>query len=222
MEKLEIPMEAAMPCKLRTTKRPNNLPNMWRETDDETKGSNNVQKTKHACIVEAHESTRKLSEEIDQEQKGRLIWTHKGEQSPFLLRWWTSLISKMRSWNRCCRKSNGCHCKITEWCRTSTRRSIRLHSSKNGGRSKIPESECPDIWIRLPRPEWPMSRSNIEDPVVHLEWNLHGHPLAGLLLGKTMLRKFFWDWDWEKSTESTIILIGIRGWYQNGWKKAEN
>ena len=46
---------------------------------------------------------------------------------------------------------------------------------------KIPESECPDIWIRLPRHKWPKSWSSMEDPVVPLERNLHGHPLAGLL-----------------------------------------
>ena len=46
---------------------------------------------------------------------------------------------------------------------------------------KIPKSECPDIWIRLPRHKWPKSRSSVEDPVVPLEWNLYGHPLAGLL-----------------------------------------
>ena len=45
-------------CKLRTTKRPNKL----QETDSETQGSNKIQKTKHACIVEAHESTRKRLE----------------------------------------------------------------------------------------------------------------------------------------------------------------
>ena len=56
--KSEIPLEAAMTCKLRTTKRPNKL----LETDSETKGSNKIQKTKHACIVEAHESTRKRLE----------------------------------------------------------------------------------------------------------------------------------------------------------------
>ena len=33
-----------------------------RETDDETKGSNDFQKTNDACIVEAHESTRKRLE----------------------------------------------------------------------------------------------------------------------------------------------------------------
>ena len=42
---------------------------------------------------------------------------------------------------------------------------------------KIPESECPDMWIRLPRHKWPKSWSSMEDPVV----NPYGHPLAGLL-----------------------------------------
>ena len=46
---------------------------------------------------------------------------------------------------------------------------------------KNPKSECPDIWNRLPRHKWPKSWSSIEDPVVLLEWNLYGHPLAGLL-----------------------------------------
>ena len=46
---------------------------------------------------------------------------------------------------------------------------------------KILKSECPDIWIRLPRHKWPKSWSSMEDPVGHLERNLYGHPLAGLL-----------------------------------------
>ena len=46
--------------------------------------------------------------------------------------------------------------------------------------SKIPKSECPDFWIRLPRHKWPKSWSSMEDPVVLLERNLYGHPLAGL------------------------------------------
>ena len=43
---------------------------------------------------------------------------------------------------------------------------------------KIPKSECPDFWIRLPRHKWPKSWSSMEDPVVPLERNLYGHPLA--------------------------------------------
>ena len=44
-----------------------------------------------------------------------------------------------------------------------------------------PKSECPDIWIRLPHYERPKSWSSMEDPVVPIERNLYGHPLAGLL-----------------------------------------
>ena len=35
--------------------------------------------------------------------------------------------------------------------------------------SKILNSECPDIWIRLPRHKWPKSWSSMEDPIVPLE-----------------------------------------------------
>ena len=58
-----------------------------------------------------------------------------------------------------------------------------IHPSKNERRSKmlkLPESECLDIWMRLPRHKWPKSWSNIEDAVVHLERNLYGHPPASL------------------------------------------
>ena len=65
---------------------------------------------------------------------------------------------------------------------------------------KIPKSECPDIWIRLPRHKWPKSWSSIEDPVVPLERNLYCHPLAGL--------------SWERQFE--IILL------KHGWEKIPN
>ena len=45
---------------------------------------------------------------------------------------------------------------------------------------KLPKSACPGIWIRLPPHKLPESCSDIEDPVVPLERNLYGHPLAGL------------------------------------------
>ena len=51
---------------------------------------------------------------------------------------------------------------------------------------KIPKSECPDVWTRLPRHKWPKSWANIEDPVVHLERNVYGHPSAGLPWQKTI------------------------------------
>ena len=67
---------------------------------------------------------------------------------------------------------------------------------------KIPKSECPDIWIRLPRHKWPKSWSSMEDPVVPLERNLYGHPLAGLLW-EGQFEKSLLEHGWEK-----VSLIG--------------
>ena len=54
----------------------------------------------------------------------------------------------------------------------------------------IPKSECPDVWIRLPRHEWPKSWAHIEDPVVPLQRIFFGHPLAGFLCSiGTWMRK---------------------------------
>ena len=65
---------------------------------------------------------------------------------------------------------------------------------------KNPKSECPDVWIRLPRHKRPKSWSIIEDPVVPLERNLCCHPLAGLL--------------WERQFEKILL--------QHGWEKVYN
>ena len=54
MKKLEVPVEAAMPCQMGTENRLQKL----RETASESDESSNILKTKHPCIVEAHESTR--------------------------------------------------------------------------------------------------------------------------------------------------------------------
>ena len=62
---------------------------------------------------------------------------------------------------------------------------------------KIPKSECPDIWIRLPRHKWPKSWSTMEDPVVPLERNLYGHFLAGLLCER-QFEKIPLKHGWEK------------------------
>ena len=55
------------------------------------------------------------------------------------------------------RKSRGCQFNSTYMCRTSSRRSICLHSSKDGGR--------PEMCIRLPRHKSLKSWSNWKDPV---------------------------------------------------------
>ena len=67
---------------------------------------------------------------------------------------------------------------------------------------KIPKSECPDIWIRLPRHKWPKSWSSMEDPVVPLERNLYGHPLAGLL--------------WERQFEKIPFEVRLGEGFQLG------
>ena len=103
--------------------------------------------------------------------------------------------------------------------RTSRRRSISLHPVKMEDAPrllKIPKSECPDIWIRLPRHKVPKSWSDIEDPVVN-DRNLCGHFLP-------LVERQGIGLDGENSTELEILLvhrkqgfkIGIRG-HQNVW-----
>ena len=53
------------------------------------------------------------------------------------------------------------------------------------------------MWIRLFRHNWPKSWSSMEYPVVPLERNLYGHPLAGLL--------------WERQFEKILL--------KHGWEK---
>ena len=45
---------------------------------------------------------------------------------------------------------------------------------------ELPKTECPTVWIRLPRNRLPKNWDNIDDPMVPLERNLHGHGLAAL------------------------------------------
>ena len=71
---------------------------------------------------------------------------------------------------------------------------------------KIPKSECPDIWIRLPRHKWPKSWSSIEDPVVLLERNLYGHPLAELLWER-QFEKVLLKYGWEKVSNLECLFV---------------
>ena len=65
----------------------------------------------------------------------------------------------------------------------------------------LTQSECPDIWIRLPRHTWPKSWSSMEDTVVPIERSLYGHPLAGLLWDR-QFEKFLVEHGWEKVPKS--------------------
>ena len=71
---------------------------------------------------------------------------------------------------------------------------------------KIPKSECPDIWIRLLRHKWPKSWCTGEDPVVPLERNLYGHPLAGLLWER-QFEKILLKYGWEKVSNWECLFV---------------
>ena len=71
---------------------------------------------------------------------------------------------------------------------------------------KIPKSECPHIWIRLPRHKWPKSWSSMEDPVVPLERNLYGHPLAGFLWNRPF-EKVLLKYGWEKVSDWECLFV---------------
>ena len=71
---------------------------------------------------------------------------------------------------------------------------------------KIPKSECPDIWIRLPRHKWPKSWSSMDDPAVPLERNLYGHPLEGLLW-EMQFEKIRLKYGWEKVSNWECLFV---------------
>ena len=70
---------------------------------------------------------------------------------------------------------------------------------------KIPKSDRPDVWIRLPRHKWPKSWSNIEDPVYLHERNLYGHPVARLLC-EGQFEKVLLGFVWGKSSELGMFI----------------
>ena len=71
---------------------------------------------------------------------------------------------------------------------------------------KIPKSDCPDNGIRLPRHKWPKSWSSMEDPVVPLERNLYGQPLAGLL-GDRQFENILLKHGWEKIPNWECLFV---------------
>ena len=73
---------------------------------------------------------------------------------------------------------------------------------------KNPYSECPDIWIRLPKHKRPKSWSSMEDPVVPLERNLYGHTLAGLW--ESQFEKVMFEYGWEKDIYWECLFVNRR------------
>ena len=85
---------------------------------------------------------------------------------------------------------------------------------------RYPKSECPDIWIRLPKHIWPKWWSSLEDPVVPLERNLYSHPLP-VLLWERQFEKVLLKNGWEKVPKWECYLytrkhfICVCGWHKN-------
>ena len=71
---------------------------------------------------------------------------------------------------------------------------------------KIPKSKCSDISILLPKHKWPKSWSSMEDPVVPLERNLYGHPLAGLK-EERQIEKILLKYGWEKVSTWECLFV---------------
>ena len=93
---------------------------------------------------------------------------------------------------------HGYHLQIAFLRWTSSRCSISLYPSKNGRCSqyswKFQNRSVQIFGFVWPRHKWPKSWSSMEDPVVPLERNLYGHPLAGLL--------------WERQFEKILLKHG--------------
>ena len=79
---------------------------------------------------------------------------------------------------------------------------------------KIPKSDCPDVWIPLPRHKWP--KSWVKKALLN-ETCMDTHLLASC--GKDNLWRFYWDLDGHKTelgmsicgSETRIVLVGKRG-----------
>ena len=80
------------------------------------------------------------------------------------------------------RKSNGWHCKTTRLRRTSSWCNIRITKVRLEDAPRllrIPKSECPDMWIRLPRTQ--------VGQTLKIQWFLSNETVRGVVVGKEPL-----------------------------------
>ena len=106
-------------------------------------------------------------------------------------------------------KRHGHHLQIARLRWTNSGRSVCFSQVKMEDAHKLlkfPKSERPDIWIRLPRHQWPKSWSTIEDPVFPLGRNLFGHPLAGLFWER-QFEKIFFKHGWEEVSNWECLFV---------------
>ena len=82
---------------------------------------------------------------------------------------------------------------------------------------KIPKSECPDIWIRLPRHKWDKSWSSMENPVVPLERNLSAGSQR-----KRKFEQFLLEMGWEKVPNWELVYCCLYTLITSFWLLKKN
>ena len=126
-----------------------------------------------------------------QRYKGRVVLrgdSVKDDSGAHAVFHWTGLVCVTNDWS----KGSWCHCKTTRLWRTSNWCSICLNQRMQDTPRllRIPKSECPDVWIRLPRP---MPRILVK------HWRSSGSswtkfvrtPTCSTIVWKTVRKKFY-------------------------------
>ena len=162
------------------------------------------------------------------QRQSRAPWWHCTKKRLWRRRifYWTGLVCALNDY----RKGRGCYCNcqidgqaadaVTAYTQVKLEDAPRL--------LKIPKSECPDVWMRLPRHKWPKSwasswrscwasraefvRSPASWPLV-AKTNWRG--LIESLMGKSTELGMY-----VRSSKTRVISVSKCGWHQNDWKEA--
>ena len=108
------------------------------------------------------------------------------------------------------RRRNGCRSKAPPGCAGQAAAAVPAYTQVKmedaPGLLKLPKSECPDVWIRLPRHTWPKSWSNNQDPEVPLERNSVWTPICRPLVERDNFEKVLLRRGWVQSTELGMLV----------------
>ena len=173
-------------------------------------GSWTKKRAKRSCCVKCTETKRKST----------------------LPHWWTALISRKRSWNwtfrnikvgvvfRACAVFTAQAASVSQL--TAAKVDVIARRPHGDGQAanavsaytqvkmedaprllRIPLSQSPDLWKRLPRHKWSKSWSNIE---VLIERNFYGHPFAGELWER-WFEEVLMEFGWERVPNWVCLLV---------------
>ena len=149
---------------------------------------------------------------------------------PYLLhRQWISVILRIRSWSSSFNNKRW-HCEMDVTSRppgcagqTADAVSANTQLEMEDAPSLLKISECPDIWIRLPRHKWPKSWSSMADPVVPLEWVFLRSFFSRTFVVKAIRKSSSGKRMWKSSKIGSAFslterrnLSCVSGRYQNG------